>query len=59
MTHESFSNAELRARVERSIPSGRIAEPLEIASLTLFLVSDLAAYVNGAIVVIDGGLLTV
>jgi NAD(P)-dependent dehydrogenase (short-subunit alcohol dehydrogenase family) len=59
MTQESFSNAELRARVERSIPAGRIAEPPEIASLTLFLVSDLAAYVNGAIVVIDGGLLTV
>jgi 3-oxoacyl-[acyl-carrier protein] reductase len=59
MTHESFSNAELRARVERTIPAGRIAEAPEIASLALFLVSDLAAYVNGAIVVIDGGLLTV
>jgi len=58
MTHDSFSNAELRARVERSIPAGRIAEPSEIANLTLFLVSDLAAYVNGSIVVIDGGLLT-
>ena len=58
MTHESFSNPELRARVERSIPAGRIAEASEIASLTLFLVSDLAAYINGSIVVIDGGLLT-
>jgi 3-oxoacyl-[acyl-carrier protein] reductase len=59
MTRESFSNAELRARIERSIPAGRIAEAPEIANLTLFLVSDLAAYVNGAIVVIDGGLSTV
>ncbi len=58
MTQDSFSNAELRTRVEHSIPAGRIAEPSEIASLTLFLVSDLAAYVNGSIVVIDGGLLT-
>jgi len=58
MTHDSFSNAELRARVERSIPAGRIAEASEIANLTLFLVSDLAAYLNGSIVVIDGGLLT-
>src|SRR5579872_415897 len=49
MTHDSFSNAELRARVERSIPAGRIAEPSEIANLTLFLVSDLAAYLNGSI----------
>ncbi|MGA3037733.1 MAG: SDR family oxidoreductase [Vulcanimicrobiaceae bacterium] len=58
MTHDSFSSAELRAHVERSIPAGRIAEASEIASLTLFLVSDLAAYINGSIVVIDGGLLT-
>lgn len=58
MTQDSFSNAELRARVERSIPAGRIAEASEIATLTLFLVSDLAAYINGSIVVIDGGLLT-
>ncbi|HEY1729755.1 MAG TPA: SDR family NAD(P)-dependent oxidoreductase [Candidatus Baltobacteraceae bacterium] len=58
MTQDSFSNLELRARVERSIPAGRIAEPSEIAGLTLFLVSDLAAYINGSIVVIDGGLLT-
>jgi 3-oxoacyl-[acyl-carrier protein] reductase len=59
MTQDSFSSAELRARVERSIPAGRIADASEIASLTLFLVSDLAAYINGSIVVIDGGLLSV
>ncbi len=58
MTNDSFSNPELRLRVERSIPAGRIAEASEIASLTLFLASDLAAYINGSIVVIDGGLLT-
>ena len=58
MTRDSFSDQELRARVERSIPAGRIAEASEIASLTLFLVSDLAAYINGSVVVIDGGLLT-
>jgi len=33
----------------------RVAEPLEIAELALFLVSGKASYINGSAVVIDGG----
>jgi NAD(P)-dependent dehydrogenase (short-subunit alcohol dehydrogenase family) len=38
-----------------SIPLGRMVEPHEIASLALFLVSDLAASIAGAEITIDGG----
>jgi len=37
-------------------PLGRIAQAEEIASVILFLLSDDASYVNGAIVSVDGGL---
>lgn len=38
-----------------SVPSGRVAEPEEIASLALFLASDAAMHINGTSVAIDGG----
>ncbi|WP_198951258.1 SDR family NAD(P)-dependent oxidoreductase [Pigmentiphaga sp. NML080357] len=36
------------------IPMGRMAEPDEIASVALFLASDLASYVSGAVIPMDG-----
>jgi NAD(P)-dependent dehydrogenase (short-subunit alcohol dehydrogenase family) len=36
------------------IPMGRMAEPEEVAQLALFLASDWASYVSGAIVPMDG-----
>jgi NAD(P)-dependent dehydrogenase (short-subunit alcohol dehydrogenase family) len=38
------------------VPLGRYADPEDIARVTLFLASDLAAYVTGAIIPMDGGL---
>jgi NAD(P)-dependent dehydrogenase (short-subunit alcohol dehydrogenase family) len=35
----------------------RLGEPEEIAPLVAFLASDLAAFMTGSVVVIDGGLM--
>lgn len=40
----------------RDIPVGRFGTPVEVANVVAFLVSELASYVNGAAIDIDGGL---
>ncbi|MGZ5957356.1 MAG: SDR family NAD(P)-dependent oxidoreductase [Myxococcaceae bacterium] len=42
--------------VEAQVPAGRIASPEEIARPIAWLLSDAAAYVNGTMLVVDGGL---
>jgi NAD(P)-dependent dehydrogenase (short-subunit alcohol dehydrogenase family) len=44
-----------RHELEARVPLGRIAEPEEVADVALFLLSDLARYVTGAVVAADGG----
>ena len=39
----------------RDIPLGRVGEHRELANLYAFLMSDLAAYINGEVITIDGG----
>ena len=46
---------EIRRHFTRGVPLGRFATRDEIANLALFLSSDAAAFITGAIVVCDGG----
>lgn len=40
------------------LPAGRMGDPDEVARVVLFLASDLASYVHGAVVPVDGGFLS-
>lgn len=46
---------DVRQEMARSIPSGRFGTPSEVADVVLFLCSDLASYVNGHILSVNGG----
>jgi len=57
----SNPTAAARADIDKqysNIPMQRIAEPEEVARVSLFLASDDASYVCGAEVAVDGGMLT-
>ena len=47
--------AVLEEYMNQNIPLKRVAEPEEIARVALFLASDEASYVTGAIIPVDGG----
>ena len=55
MTADSFDNPEVREFSESIIPVGKIADPKEIANVVMFLFSDLANYINGETIFVDGG----
>ncbi|AHG90807.1 3-oxoacyl-(acyl-carrier-protein) reductase [Gemmatirosa kalamazoonensis] len=47
---------EARAQMASAIPLERVGKPEDIANAVLFLASDLAAYVTGQVLVVDGGM---
>jgi 2-keto-3-deoxy-L-fuconate dehydrogenase len=50
-----LTDAEAAAIGERVVPLGRLAQPEEIARVAVFLCSDAASYVTGAMYYVDGG----
>ncbi len=57
-TYDRISDEERRALAEES-PMGRWGEPVEVARVVLALISDLFSFVNGQVIVVDGGTLMI
>jgi len=59
MLAPTIATPEARSSFEHKVPLGRLAEPADVARVVRFLLSDEAAYVNGAVIVVDGGVTAV
>ena len=49
---------EVRKKVLARIPLGRLTTPSDIADLAVFLASERAGFITGAVIPVDGGILT-
>jgi NAD(P)-dependent dehydrogenase (short-subunit alcohol dehydrogenase family) len=54
-TGDHYGGDDRVAKIEATIPLGRMARPDEIGNVAVFLASDLASYVSGANIGCDGG----
>jgi len=57
MTHAALTD-EARQKILARIPLGRLASLSDIADLAVFLASDRAGFITGAVIPVDGGVLT-
>ncbi len=50
------TNNDVLKKIISQLSLGRIADPSEIANVTLFLASDLSSYITGQVIRVDGGM---
>jgi NAD(P)-dependent dehydrogenase (short-subunit alcohol dehydrogenase family) len=50
-----WSNKDLYDHIVKTIPLGRIAEPMDVVHPVLFLASDASNFITGQTIVVDGG----
>jgi 2-deoxy-D-gluconate 3-dehydrogenase len=50
-----WSNEEIHEHIVKSIPLGRIAEPIDVVHPTLFLLSEGSDFITGQTLLVDGG----
>lgn len=55
INREDLADSAKRDRMTRRIPLGRLGEPDDLAGPIIFLASDMARYVTGAALLVDGG----
>ncbi|RPI85766.1 MAG: SDR family oxidoreductase, partial [Chloroflexi bacterium] len=53
---DSFHSKNEEENVRKYIPGGRFGNPEEVARVVVFLASDEASYINGAVIPVDGAL---
>lgn len=56
LNNEDLSDDEKKKYMEKRIPLQRLGQPEDLAGPAVFLASDLSKYVNGAQLLVDGGL---
>ena len=56
MSEAFYQQPDVKERREKMLPSRRIGTPQDIADAVIFLASPRSAYVNGAEILVDGGL---
>ena len=56
INRDDWSDPDKRAYLDSRVPLGRFGKPEDIADVVVFFASDLARYVTGAALLVDGGL---